>query len=230
MLQRENTFLIILLCVPTHVLATRALAHVLDRQVGVANEVEVNLQTGGVLVARLERVEAIWPWLGRAVFPLTVAISLFIAPVALAEAPFAMGVPRAASPAVITVVVMVVVVRVVAPAPSQEPVLHVPVVHTHSSGSARHPQGRASNESSTNSESEGLLAEPLASVLANTAREAGAKLGAIAGRFVAVGVLGSIRASVTCHLGVDKASSSYGCSAATAGPTSSGAILLPRIT
>ena len=58
MLESKNIFLVTLLCVPSHVLATLALAHVLDGQVGVADEVEVNLQTGGVLVARLEGVEA----------------------------------------------------------------------------------------------------------------------------------------------------------------------------
>ena len=141
-----------------------------------------------------------------------------------------MGIPWTSSPAVVAVVVVIVVPRIVTPSPGQEPVLHVPVVHTHSCRSARHPQGCTAYEPCSHSETQGLLAEALASVLADTAGKACAKLGAIAGRFVAVGVLGSIRASVTCHLGVDKASSSYGCSAATAGPTSSGAILLPRIT
>ena len=211
----------VLLCVPSHVLATLALAHVLDGQVGVADEVEINLQTGGILVAGLEGVKASGS--GSRVVVLSLAMTPFleITPVAFTEAPLAVGIPWTSSPAVVAVVVVVVVVRVVAPAPSQEPVLHVPVVHTHGCRSARHPQGRTAYEPCSHSETQGLLAEPLASVLANTAREAGAKLGAVAGRFVAVGVLGSIRASVTCHLGVDKASSSYGCSAATAGPTSS---------
>ena len=141
---------------------------------------------------------------------------LDITPVALTEAPLAVGIPWTSSPAVVAVVVVIVVPRIVTPAPGQEPVLHVPVVHTHSCRSARHPQGCTAYEPCSHSEPQGLLAEALAPVLAHTAGKACAKLGAIAGRFVAVGVLGTIGASITGHLGVDKASATYGRPAASA--------------
>ena len=132
-------FVINLHCIPSHVLTTLALAHVLDGQVGVADEVKIHLQASGVLVACLEWVKAPWPGSRVLVLPLTVAIPLDIAPVAFTETPLTMGVPGAAAPAVVAVVVMVVVPGVVAPAPGQEPVLHVPVVHPHSCRRARHP-------------------------------------------------------------------------------------------
>ena len=215
MLNISFTLLLILLSVPSHVLPTLALAHVLDGQVGVADEVEVHLQTGGVLVADLEGVKTRGSGLSLAL-SLAVSVSLEVSPVALTEAPLAVGVPWTPAPAVVAVVVVVVVVGIVAPPPGQEPVLHVPVVHPHGRRRARHPQGRAADEPCANSEPQGLLAEPLTPVLADPAGEAGAKLGAVARRFVAVGVLGAIRVAVTGHLGVNEASAAYGCPAAAA--------------
>ena len=158
------------------------------------------------------------------------AVSLEVSSVALTEAPLAVGVPWTPAPAVVAVVVVVVVIGIVAPPPGQEPVLHVPVVHTHGRRRTRHPQSRTADEPCANSEPQGLLAEPLAPVLADTAGEAGAKLGAIARRLVAVGVLGAIRVAVTGHFGVDEASASYGRPASAAAcAASSRSVLLSGI-
>merc|ERR1711879_318578 len=109
---------------------------------------------------------------------------LDVSSIALTEAPLAVGVPGTASPAVVAVVVVVVVVRVVSPSPRQESVLHVPVVHPHSCRRPRHPKGGATDEPGSYSETQRLLAESLASVLANTSWEAGAKLCSVTRRFV----------------------------------------------
>ena len=132
-----------------------------------------------------------------------------MSPVALTEAPLAVRVPWAASPAVVVVVVVVVVPGVVPPA-RECAVLHVAVVHPHARHGARSPQRRAPHEARAHAQPQRLLAEALAAVLADAAGEAGAELGAVAGGLVAVGVLAAEVVAVARRLRVDESSSADG--------------------
>ena len=102
----------ILLCIPSHVLSTPALAHKArgtrqDKVGDVADEVEVYLQAGAVLVAYFEGVKVHWPRLIFITLPLAVATPLDIAPVTLTEAPLAVRVHRTAAPAAVAIVEVV---------------------------------------------------------------------------------------------------------------------------